>query len=268
MSKWRARISTVGRISLLGVLCGALSAVTALCQQPKGPKAAAAGESVMKTSAATSDAELKAKILASDAWKQVGVEYQKWLSSQAIYTPADIQRINAQLDAQIRAMPAKDMQEFVSDWQAKLAVLNGKDFQQAQAWLGTYMSALTDGYRSKTLRDLGLTDVANMSAVQLEDAITRIRADRLSVQRSQAAFQQSQQQMVQMVQQANAAGQQAQQQTMALQNSGPQNIGLRSPYNPGGGAGPWNPPPLQGTGMKFFEQDVNGRPEVGYSLPF
>ncbi len=140
-------------------------------------------------------------------------EFQKWLASQAIYTPADVQRITANLKAQIQAMPANELQGFLDDWQAKLKVLNGKDFQDAQQWLGEYLSVLTDGFRRQTLKDLGLTDVANMSAGQLEDAIVRIRANRLTTQQRRAAFDQSRQQMVQMVQQSNAATQQALQQS-------------------------------------------------------
>ncbi len=254
----------VSHLAAITVICPLLLGTAVFAQQAKDAKSAATAPAAK--SAAASDADQKAKIMASDAWKQIGAEYQHWLQSQAIYTPADIQRINAQLDAQIRALPAKDMQQFISDWRAKLAVLNGKDFQDAQAWLGTYMSALTDGYRSQTLRDLGLTDVANMSATQLENAISRIREDRLSVVSSQAAFQRTQQQAVQMVQQANAAGRQAQQQTTAIMNTNsPQNIGLRSPYHPDG---PWNPPALRGTGMQFSEVTENGVPEVAYSLPF
>ncbi len=139
-------------------------------------------------------------------------EYQQWLASQVIYTPADIQRISANLSAQIQSLPADEMQGFINDWLAKLKVLNGKNFQDAQQWLGTYLSVLTDGYRRQTLKQLGLTDVANMSAAQLDDAVTRIRAQQLATQQGQAAYQQSQQITARTIQQNNAAGQQADQQ--------------------------------------------------------
>jgi hypothetical protein len=177
-----------------------------LAQQPK---AAPAPANQAKGAAAPSAAPTKTQILASPAWKQINDEYQTWLSSQAIYTPADIQRINAKLAAQIQALPADEMQGFVDDWLAKLKVLNGKNFQDAQQWLGTYLSVLTDGYRRQTLKQLGLTDVANMSAAQLDEAITQIRAQQFSTQQSQAAYHQSQQQVASVIQQNNAATQQA-----------------------------------------------------------
>ncbi len=210
----------------------------------------------------TSDAAAKAKIMASDDWKKMSAEYQKWLNSQVIYTPSDIKRINAKLSAQMQAMSAADMQDFLNNWLAKLKVLNGKDFQDAQQWLGEYMSALTDGYRAKTLQNLGLTDVASMSADQLEDAIERIRADRLSIQRNQASFNHIRQQQVQTVQQANAATQQAQQQA-AAQLRASQFNSVQSPYRPPN-SGPYNPTPYAPQ-QPFY---VNGNGQVGYFLPF
>ena len=84
----------------------------------------------------------KAKILASKPWQQISAAYQQWLESQAIYTPADIKRINAQVSAEIQAMPVSDLQEYIDDWQAKLKVLNGKDFQEAQKVVGILPAAL------------------------------------------------------------------------------------------------------------------------------
>ena len=225
--------------------------------QPTSPTAGASSTAQATSGGSSADADAKAKIMASAPWKQVMNEYQKWLSTQAIYTPADIKRINANLAAQIQAMPAADMQDFLDQWQAKLQVLNGKDFQQAQAWLGEYMSALTDGYRNRVLKKLGLTDVANLTADQLEDSIIEIRADQLASQQSQAAFNRSRQQQVQMVQQANTLGQQAQQ--AAQQASAPS---VQSPYRPPT-SGPWNPPPAMRT--PFY---VNGNGQIGYLLPF
>ena len=65
-------------------------------------------------------------------------EYQKWLSTQVIYTPADIKHINANLAAQIQSMPAADMQDFIDQWKPAPQVLNGKDFQQRKSgWANT-----------------------------------------------------------------------------------------------------------------------------------
>lgn len=203
----------------------------------------------------------KAKILSSDDWKQVMSEYQKWVSSQAIYTTDDVKRMNAKISAAVGSMSASDLQEYLDDWQAKLKVLNGQNFQEAQAWLGAYLEPCTDGYRAKTLKQLGLSDVAKMSATQLEDAIVRIRADKLSKETSQAAFEQSRAAQVRMLQQDYAASQQAVQQANAGINYG-YGAGfntMQSPYHPP----KFNPPPQPR--MHFY---VNPQGQIGYLLPF
>ena len=233
-----------------------LTVERSLAQQPDPSKSSGAAPNQTTSDANSSDSAAKAKIVASPAWKQINDEFQKWLASQAIYTPADVERIKANLKAQIQAMPASELQGFLDDWQAKLKVLNGKDFQDAQQWLGEYLSVLTDGFRRRTLKDLGLDNVANMTARQLEDAIVRIRANRLATQQRQAAFEQSRQQMVRMVQQTNASAQQAQQQT----NAGAARFGTnQTPDRPP----KFNPPPPP---RRQFYLDSDGR--IRFALPF
>jgi hypothetical protein len=239
----------------LVAIAGLLTCKSSSAQQPAPTKSAAETKQT-PVAAEPSDAAAKEKILAGPAWKQVYDEFQKWLASQAIYTPADVERIKANLKAQVQSLPASELQGFVDDWQAKLKVFNGKDFQDAQQWLGEYLSVLADGFRRRTLKNLGLENVANMTASQLEDAIVRIRANRLATLQQQAAFNQSRQQMVRMVQQSNAATQQAQQQT----NSGAAQFGTnQSPYRPP----KFNPPPPP---RRQFFVDSYGRIVIG--LPY
>jgi hypothetical protein len=198
-------------------------------------RAAPAAKSVV---AAPSDAAARAKIMESDTWKQVGTEYQKWLAKQPIYTPSQVKRINEQLDAQIQNLPTGELQSFLDDWLAKLKVLNGKDFQEAQNWLGAYMTNMAQGYRRNYLHSMGLTDIPSMSAAQLEAAITNIRADRMSIMQKQAAFESNQRQMVKAVQQETAASQQAQQQYNSNNGAAGFNT-FQSPYRPP----KYDPPP-------------------------
>jgi hypothetical protein len=95
----------------------------------------------------------------------------------------------------------------------------------------------------------------------LENAILRIRADRLAMDQSQAAYEQSRQQQVQMMQQSQAASRQA----ISEASSGINYRGaagfdtLQSPYRPP----KYNPPPAPH--MQFY---VNGWGQVGYLLPW
>jgi hypothetical protein len=67
---------------LLIVIAGCMAVGGALAQQP-----APADQS--RVAANSSEAAMKAKILASAEWNQAFDEFQKWLSAQAIYSPAD-----------------------------------------------------------------------------------------------------------------------------------------------------------------------------------
>jgi hypothetical protein len=220
-------------------------AVRPLNAQQSAP--APSGAAAAKASASNSGAATRAKIMSSDEWKQVYTGYQKWLSTQPIYTPKQINRINEKLDAQISNMPTSELQSFLDDWQAKLKVLNGKNFQEAQDWLGAYMTNMADGYRRNYLHAMGLTDIPNMSAKQLEAAITEIRANQSSIAQDQAVFDQTRQQTVQTVQQNTAATQQADQNMSDLDGGG--NYGTyQSPYS----------------GMMFNDNFI---PPVGNYLP-
>jgi hypothetical protein len=209
-------------VLILAISCFAVDPLAA--QQPNQ----AAGRTASSTS---SEAATRAKIMASDEWKQIGAGYQKWLSSQPIYTPNQINRINEKLDAQIRTMPTSELQGFLDDWQAKLKVLNSKNFQEAQDWLGAYMTNMADGYRRNYLQSMGLTDIPNMSAKQLEAGITEIRANQSSIAQDQQVFDQTRQQTVQTVQQNMAATQQADQ-NASMQDGGGEYESFQSPYSP------------------------------------
>jgi len=189
-------------------------------------------EATKSVMAAPSEASVRAKIMAGDQWKQVGAEYQKWLSTQPVYTPRQIKRINEKLDAQIQTMPTSELQAFLDDWQAKLKVLNGKNFQEAQNWLGAYMTNMADGYRRKYLQSLGLTDIPSLSAAQLEAALTEIRADRQSIAHNQSAFDQLRQKQLQSLQSQQAAAQQAREQSATQLNNSAGPGGVQSPYSP------------------------------------
>jgi hypothetical protein len=206
---------------------------------------------------AQAESSAKEKLLASPEWKQIDSDFQSWLARQAIYRPADIEQINANLAAQIQAMPASEVQAFIGDWQARLKVLKGGEFQDAQDWLGQNLSVMADGFRRRTLKDAGLNDLANMSAVELEDAFMRIRVNRLSTQQRQATFDQSRQQQVQGAQQTNAAARQAQQQSRP---SGERRFATHeSPYRPP----KFNPPPPP---RRQFFVTPGGR--VMFTLPY
>jgi hypothetical protein len=218
-------------LSLIMAAAGGLAASNLVAQEADAAKSKPDASATKSVMAAPSETAARAKIMASDEWKQAGAEYQKWLSTQPIYTAGQIKRINENLDAQIQTMPSGELQAFLDDWQAKLKVLNGKNFQEAQNWLGAYMTNMADGYRRKYLESLGLTDIANLSAAQLETSITNIRADRRSISSNQEAFDQFRQQQLQSLQNKQTTLQQARQQSASQLNSNYNSV-FQGPYSP------------------------------------
>jgi hypothetical protein len=222
----------IRRIVVVSVSLGLAAATVTFAQQP-APKKQAAAVDQAPASDKPSEATAKEILLASPIWKEMYSEFQKWLASQAIYTPADVKRINANLAAQLRSMPVSELEGFLNDWQAKLDVLDGRDFQEAQQWLGQYLSVFADGFRRQTLENLGLSDITKMSAREFENAVLNARADRLAAQQRRQEFNQfnqnTQTQMIQNARQNNAANRDARQQARA----GGARFGTnQSPYRP------------------------------------
>jgi len=218
------------------------------------PSATAASDKASAAAAAERD-----KILAGPLWKEVDAEYQQWLAAQVIYTPEQVEQLNAKISAQMHALPPEELREFLDDWKAKLEVLEGADARDAQAWLGVYMTNMADGYRKSFLKKLGLSDIAGLSADELEQEISQIRAYRLSMEQGQRAFERARQQSVRSAQAANAAARADQRRQLALRDDDAPVVPYRTPYAPPRAAGP--PPPR----MRFY---VNGEGRVGYTLPW
>ena len=207
--------------------------------------------------AVSADDALRAKIFASDRWKKVDSEYLKWLSSQAIYTPAQVNKMGETMAREMQTMPPEELAGFLDDWDAKLQVLLGKDFQDAQDWLGLYMTNMADGYRRSYLRKLGLTDISNLSAAQLEDKIDAIRAEQVSIKQGQAAFERSRQEMLNVSKREIAASQKDQAADLALRNSNTATPVYQSPYRPPN-------KDIRAPRMQFY---VDGDGQIGYTLP-
>jgi hypothetical protein len=191
---------------------------------------ATAQQASKKAARESSEAERKARILASDRWRQVEREFSEWLSVQVVYTPEQAGQLKAKLAAQTQSMSADELQAFLDEWDAKLKILLGKDAMEAREWLGQNLAVMAAGYRQEFMRKLGLSDTSKMTAAQIEEAIIRVRAERLSRQQQSAAFEQSRQAMVKAVEKANASEQTAL--DRAASQPAAQYSGYQSPYSP------------------------------------
>jgi len=142
------------------------------------------------------------KILASERWKKVQAEFEKWLSVQVIYTPSQVDDLKKKLAAQVQRMSPTEIEQFLDQWDAKLKVLLSPDAAEAREWLGQYLSVIANGRRREFLEGLGVNkDVSKLTAAQIEDQINAVRAKRLAFQQQRAGFEAGRQQSLQMAEQ-------------------------------------------------------------------
>jgi len=201
------------------------------------------------------------QILNSDRWRKVIDEFQQWLSVQVVYTPKQVAQLRAKLNAEVQKMSADELQQFLDQWDAKLKVLLGTDADEARAWLGQYMSAMADGYRTEFLKKTGVTDISHATAAQIEQEILKLRLQRTGIQQRQATFDQTRQQEVQAAEQANAAAQRRMSRDQTLLNqrgAATSSSGYQSHYTPPGAN--YHPP------QQRFYVDASG--QVGYIFGF
>jgi hypothetical protein len=193
----------LGVVALVACWCGATRAVWAQSAKAVAPPLSPQTPKAVAPPAEFSDVEAakKGQLLASDRWHQVQKEFGQWLSVQVVYTPQQVEQIKAKLAAEVQTMTAAELEQFLDQWSAKLKLLLGKDADEGRQWLGQYMSVMANGYRREFLQKLGLNNVVNMTAAQLEDQVNKVRAERMAFQQQRAAYDLGRQHSVQVAQQ-------------------------------------------------------------------
>ena len=193
---------------------------------------------------AQDDLAKKAEILRSPRWRRAVFELGSWLDSQEIYSPQQVHRIKSDFNQRVAKMSSYELEYLLEDLESKFKVLDSPEAQDARAWVGQYLAAMSDRKREEVLKDI--PDVVTMSAGQLSQEIQKIEAQRQSLQRQQAAFDQGRQQLVEQAQLARQATAQAAAAAAAQANAGP----ASSPYrSQGGGKPPFSD--SQGGGMSI-----------------
>ena len=204
-----------------------------------------AAERTMPSQATPEDAARKVEIMSGPRWRRAIFELGEWLSSQEIYSPQEVNRIKADFNRRVAGMSSYELEYLLDDLDAKFKVLETPEARDAKAWLGQYLSAMSDQRRAEALRDV--PDVVTMSSSQLQQEINRIEQKRMSLQQRQQAFDQSRDVLVQQAaanrQQTAAAAAAAMAQTRGSSSF--------SPYRSGGGGGGDKPPfsDAKGSGM-------------------
>ncbi len=162
-----------------GIVGGAFRPLVGQAADP--PAAATTGQDEAQEAMAA-----KAEILQSSRWRRAIFELGEWLSVQKIYPPREVQRIKADFNAKVMKMSPQELEYLLDDLEAKFKVIEAPEAQEARAWMGQYLSAMTDRKRADVLRDV--PNVVDMTAAQLSQEIQKIERTRQNLKDRQAAF--------------------------------------------------------------------------------
>jgi len=208
----------------------ALTAITpeALAQAP-APQPAPAPDAA---AAPQDDIAKKAEILRSSRWRRAVFELGDWLDTQEIYPPKQVQKIKSDFNHRVAKMSSYELEYLLEDLEQKFKVMDSPEAKDARAWVGQYLSAMSDRKRDEVLKDI--PNVVSMSAGELSQEIQKIETKRQSLQRQQAAFDQGRLELVQQAQASRQLTAQAAAAAAAQANSAP----AYSPYRSQGGGKP------------------------------
>ena len=185
-----------------------------------------------------SDVARKIEILHSERWQRAIFEFGRWLSTQTIYTPEEVNRIKLDFNDRVTRMTSFELAYLLDDLDAKLAILTTPEAQDAKAWMGEYLAAMSDRTRARELQKV--PDRAEMTAAQLHQEIERINRQRSQLQQRQLAFDQQRQNMLD----AAAANRQQTADAATAAAIARSQSGAYSPYRDNGGNAPGGEPPF------------------------
>jgi hypothetical protein len=198
------------------------------------PGATAAGATEVAPDDDDGDLARKADIMHGSRWQQAITELGAWLATQTVYSPTEVRRIKTQFNGRVAGMSSYELEYLLDSIAAKLAILNTPEGRDAKAWLGDYLSAMSDGRRAEALR--GVPNVLDMTSSQLRQEIQRIDAKRAGLQQRQQGVEARQSMLVDRAAAARQATSAASREAAARARAAP----AHSPYRGGGGAPPFS----------------------------
>ncbi|MFN9367330.1 MAG: hypothetical protein ACK6CT_00980 [Planctomycetia bacterium] len=183
--------ATAGAAAALLVLC--LIAMLAAAQPPAGRRPPVAPRSPAAASARPQpDAEerqRKARLLAGGRWRRAVFEFDEWLATQPVYTPAEVRRIKADLAARVAEMSSYEIEYLLDALEAKLTILDSSRAREARDWLGRYLAVMAAWRRADLLEHV--PNLLDMTAGELSAAVEAVEAKRRAVEQMARASQRS-----------------------------------------------------------------------------
>lgn len=231
----------------VAVACGISAAAAAL---PGGIVAARAAAQVTVDDNDDDDGEFarKADIMHGPRWQRAIAELGSWLATQTVYPPAEVQRIKIQFNDRVASMSSYELEYLLESVAAKLEVLDTPEGRDAKAWLGEYLSVMSDARRAQTLQNI--PNILDMNAAQLWQQIERIDAQRTALQQRQQGVEARQGVLADRAAAGRRATSAASRDAAAQRRAAP----AHSPYRRGGGSPPFSdiPPRRMSIGVGVF----------------
>jgi hypothetical protein len=189
----------------------------------------------------------KADIMHGAQWQRAVAELGGWLATQTVYTPAEVRRIKTRFNEQVAAMSSYELEYLLDSVDQKMRLLDTPQARDAKAWLGEYLSAMTDARRAQALRDV--PNLLDMSAAQLWEQIQQIDRKRATLEQRQQDVVARQGVLADRATASRQATTDAARAAAARLRSAP----AHSPYRQGGGSPPFHDvqrrPSLIGIGL-------------------
>jgi len=198
-----------------------------------GGRCSAADAAADLTSAGC-DLARKADIMHGPQWQRAVAELGGWLATQTVYTPAEVRRIKVRFNEQVAAMSSYEIEYLLDSVEQKMRLLDTPEARDAKAWLGEYLSAMSDARRARELRNV--PNLLDMNAAQLWEEIQRIDRKRAGLQQRQQGVAARQSVLADRAAANRQASAEAARATEARLRSAP----AHSPYRQGGGSPPFS----------------------------
>ena len=221
------------RWSRAAIACGLCLAVSAGLHGSAADPAAGRGRTHF-TAEDDGDFARKADILHSPEWQRAIAELGSWLATQSVYPPSEVRRIKSQFNDRVEAMSSHELEYLLDSISAKMRLLDTAEARDAKAWLGEYLSAMSDGRRARAMRNV--PNILDMSADQLWREIQRIDSLRGGLRERQQGVESRQATLA-----ARAgAGREATGAASRAAAARPRVAPAHSPYRSGGGSPPFS----------------------------
>ncbi|HEX4143906.1 MAG TPA: hypothetical protein VHY91_10260 [Pirellulales bacterium] len=136
-------------------------------------------------SASRPDEAERRKVIESPAWRVMQHDLKEWLSVEQVYTPSQLRKVKAELNAKVAKMSPQELVDFMNDMEAKLKILMSPEAEKARLWMEQRIAVqVLTPEQLKRMRP----DVLNMTSAQLEERLMEWEQQRKQTVALQQAF--------------------------------------------------------------------------------